>query len=210
MKRTALQPRKNPQQGRSRQMFEDILEAGTRVLCKHPPGRFNTILVAEEAGISVGSLYQYFPDKSSILFTLQKREWVSTLAELHTILYGSSQPPMARLESMMLHFFETEWKERHLRESLQVACSEYAGTSEFKRLRKTGLDGFKAFVMAEFGLAEEEAAFWGPFLFLTMQAQAEGTTPRLRTREAVQSWAHHSITMLVRYFRANAPIRING
>jgi AcrR family transcriptional regulator len=210
MKRVALQPRKNPQQGRSRQMFEDILEAGIRVLCKYPPGRFNTILVANLAGISVGSLYQYFPDKSSILFTLQKREWTSTRAELHAILYRSPEPPLVRLESMMLHFFETEWQERHLRESLHVACSEYESTPEFKKLRKTALDDFKEFVIAEFGLVEEEGAFWGPFLFLTTQAQAEGTTPGLRTREAVQFWARHSTAMLLGYFRANAPIRKNG
>ena len=54
-------------------MFEDIIEAGSRVLCKFPPGRFNTIVVAEEAGISVGSLYQYFPDKASLLFAIQQR-----------------------------------------------------------------------------------------------------------------------------------------
>lgn len=61
-------------QERSRQMVDAILEASIRILKKNGKA-FNTINVAEETGISVGSLYQYFPHKEAILFHLQARQY---------------------------------------------------------------------------------------------------------------------------------------
>jgi AcrR family transcriptional regulator len=57
--------RKLPAQARSKQTVADILRGAIRVLERDGPLRFTTIRVAEAAGISVGSLYQYFPNKHS-------------------------------------------------------------------------------------------------------------------------------------------------
>jgi AcrR family transcriptional regulator len=58
----------------------DILQAAAQVLADEGAQRFTTARVAEKAGVSVGSLYQYFPNKASILFRLQTEEWRSTTA----------------------------------------------------------------------------------------------------------------------------------
>ena len=55
-----------------------ILEAAVQVLAKEGAQRFTTARVAEKAGVSVGSLYQYFPNKAAILFRLQSDEWRQT------------------------------------------------------------------------------------------------------------------------------------
>ena len=68
--KTTLSPRKEPRQKRSRQMREDILEATIRVLAREGPARFTTPRVARAAGISVGSLYQYFPNKEALVGAL--------------------------------------------------------------------------------------------------------------------------------------------
>lgn len=72
MKRTAS-PRKQPQQSRSLAMVEAILAATARVLCERGYARTSTNHIAEAAGISVGSLYQYFPNKDALFFALHKR-----------------------------------------------------------------------------------------------------------------------------------------
>jgi len=59
--------RKAPQQERSRQMVERIVDAGMRVLADQGYERTTTNRVADEAGISPGSLYQYFPNKAAVL-----------------------------------------------------------------------------------------------------------------------------------------------
>jgi AcrR family transcriptional regulator len=73
-RRPPLAPRKTPVQRRARQMNEDILTGAIRVLAKHGPLKFTTTRVAEAAGISVGSLYRYYPNKESLLFALHERE----------------------------------------------------------------------------------------------------------------------------------------
>lgn len=59
--------RKTPQQARSREMVERIIAGGREVLVSDGYDAFSTNRVAAAAGISPGSLYQYFPDKAAIL-----------------------------------------------------------------------------------------------------------------------------------------------
>lgn len=66
--------RATPRQDRSRFSVEAILEAATRILERHGEAGFNTNAVAAKAGVSIGALYRYFPDKRSILLTLAERE----------------------------------------------------------------------------------------------------------------------------------------
>jgi AcrR family transcriptional regulator len=63
-------PRKLPQQDRSRLTVEAILEATTRILTEEGYQKANTNRIAERAGISIGSLYQYFPNKESLMSAL--------------------------------------------------------------------------------------------------------------------------------------------
>ncbi|WP_174513599.1 TetR family transcriptional regulator [Methylocella tundrae] len=84
--RVALTSRKEPKQGRSRQMRDDILTASIRVLRKEGPLRFTTWRVAEAAGISVGSLYQYFPNKHALVFAIHSRTVELAWIEVQRIL----------------------------------------------------------------------------------------------------------------------------
>jgi AcrR family transcriptional regulator len=75
-----LKPRKTPRQQRSTETVNVILEAAARVLERHGLAGFTTNAVAERAGVSIGSLYQYFPSKEALTATLIRRE-TSTLIE---------------------------------------------------------------------------------------------------------------------------------
>lgn len=66
--------RRNPRQARSRATCEAILEAASQILERDGPAGFNTARVAERAGFSIGTLYQYFPDKQAILLAAAERE----------------------------------------------------------------------------------------------------------------------------------------
>ena len=68
-KRT-LEVRKAPGQARSKETVNVILEASARILESEGLRGFNTNSVAVKAGVSVGSLYQYFPNKDAILLAL--------------------------------------------------------------------------------------------------------------------------------------------
>ena len=65
--------RRTPQQDRARTTVDTILEAAARILRQHGLGALNTNRIATRAGISVGTLYGYFPDKTAILVALARR-----------------------------------------------------------------------------------------------------------------------------------------
>jgi AcrR family transcriptional regulator len=81
-----LKPRKLPQQGRSRQTVEKILDAAAHILTDRGLEGFNTNAVAEQAELSIGSLYQYFPDKDTLTATLIRRHAAAFLAELQSAI----------------------------------------------------------------------------------------------------------------------------
>jgi len=60
-------PRKSASQERSRSTVDALLEATARVLMKEGYDRASTNRIAEVAGVSIGSLYQYFPSKEALV-----------------------------------------------------------------------------------------------------------------------------------------------
>ena len=66
-------PRKRPQQARSKATVDTILDAAARVLRERGYDDATTNRIAEVAGVSVGSLYQYFPNKESLVRALIER-----------------------------------------------------------------------------------------------------------------------------------------
>lgn len=69
-----LSPRKRPRQRRSAATVEVILDGAARILEREGLERFNTNVVAAVAGVSVGSLYQYFPGKDALMAALVRRD----------------------------------------------------------------------------------------------------------------------------------------
>ena len=92
-----LEPRKSPVQARSTASVDAVLEATLQVLVAIGKERLTTTRVAERAGVSVGTLYQYFPNKSSLLKATLRRHFESVAA---TILEVCVQQRGATLQSM--------------------------------------------------------------------------------------------------------------
>ncbi|WP_300397253.1 TetR/AcrR family transcriptional regulator [uncultured Sphingobium sp.] len=69
-----LRPRKTPQQARSTATIEAIHTATIQVLLTDGVGRLTTTRVAERAGVSVGTMYQYYPHKQALLFAVVERQ----------------------------------------------------------------------------------------------------------------------------------------
>src|SRR5690606_33630528 len=88
--------------------------------------------VSEKAGVSVGSLYQYFPNKAAILFRLQAEEWEQTGAMLCRILENDSKPPLDRLRELVHAFLRSECEEARMRVALNDAAPLYRHAPEAK------------------------------------------------------------------------------
>jgi AcrR family transcriptional regulator len=82
MTKPAIAQRKLPRQRRSRQTVDAIVEATLQVLDRHAMAGFTTTRVAARAGVSVGTLYQYFPTREALLEAAMKRQIATTLEAL--------------------------------------------------------------------------------------------------------------------------------
>ena len=80
--------RSEPQQTRSRDKLDRILAAAAGLLAELPYQEVSTRLIAERAGVSVGSLYRYFPDRDSIAEALLAG-WLEDLMNT----FRQSDPP---------------------------------------------------------------------------------------------------------------------
>jgi AcrR family transcriptional regulator len=72
--KSKLKPRKSPTQERSQETVEAIIEAAAHVMEKRGLEGYTTNAIAERAGVSIGSLYQYFPNKDALTMALLERE----------------------------------------------------------------------------------------------------------------------------------------
>lgn len=84
--RIRINPRKAPSQERSRAMVELILDTTARVLVEEGLARTTTNRVAERAGISIGSLYQYFPGREAMVAAVARRHSEQLRAALETVV----------------------------------------------------------------------------------------------------------------------------
>ena len=192
--------RKAPRQKRSRQLVEDILEAAIRVLSHEGAKRFTTARVAETAGVSVGSLYQYFPNKEAILFRLQTDEWKRTGELMHSILADTSRLPLERLRATVHAFFLSEWEEAALRVALGDAAPSYRKAPEVKDHRKQGRERAQRFI-AELlpNASSKERRFLADVAMTTMSVIGKKVSEQSRSRAEVEAWAQAIGQMLCAY-----------
>jgi AcrR family transcriptional regulator len=141
-----ISSRKRPKQARSTDLVAAILEAAAQILAREGAPRFTTARVAERAGVSVGSIYQYFPNKAAILFRLQSDEWRQTSELLRVILEDGRRPPLARLRDLVLAFLRSECDEAAMRVALNDAAPLYREAPEARVARASGDRAMQGFM----------------------------------------------------------------
>ncbi len=94
--------RRIPRQRRAHDTVEAVLDAVTRVLAREGPARLTTNRIAEVAGVSIGSVYQYFADKHAILVALRDRhvDEMARLVERRLVEHAAA--PLATLIRALL------------------------------------------------------------------------------------------------------------
>ena len=133
-----ISSRKSPKQTRSADLVASILTAAVQVLEQEGVTRFTTTRVAEKAGVSIGSLYQYFPNKAAILFELQSNEWRQTTDMLQRLIQDAKKPPLERIHDLVHAFIRSECEEAEMRVALNDAAPLYRNTPEAREGRIAG------------------------------------------------------------------------
>src|SRR5882724_10355700 len=102
---TILDPRKSPVQARSAASVDAILEATLQVLLQVGKEQLTTTKVALRAGVSVGSLYQYFPNKSALLKAALKRHMDEVTEAIERVCHEQKGNGLEQMASALMTTF---------------------------------------------------------------------------------------------------------
>ena len=119
---------KDPNQKRARATFYSTLEASKIVIKKSGLENFNTNYIAEFAEVSIGSIYQYFKNKESILEVLLDKELAKRRADLDRILKDSNDKPLEEIINILVIYLIESWKKKdfdELKNELSIMISSY-------------------------------------------------------------------------------------
>lgn len=130
-----LQPRKTPAQARAIATVDAIFEAGIQVLLAVGCDRLTTTRVAERAGVSVGTLYQYFPNKQSLLAGMLERHLGEVVAAIEQACAQQHGQPLAAMVQALVHaFVDAKMDRPEVSKALYAASSELDGAAVVGRM----------------------------------------------------------------------------
>ncbi len=131
----AFEPRKTPIQARSTVTVEAISEATIQVLLRHGAERLTTTRVAERAGVSVGTLYQYYPNKQSLLFAVLEHHMNNVAARVEAACESACHKPLAEMiRDMVEAFVDAKMERADISVALYRVAADVGGPTLIKRI----------------------------------------------------------------------------
>jgi AcrR family transcriptional regulator len=139
-----LEPRKTPVQARSAASVNAILDATIQVLLRLGKERLTTTKVALRAGVSVGTLYQYFPNKSALLQAVLKRNLDEVTTAVELVCKQQEGATLRKMATALITtFFEAKMKNAKTSIALYSVSSDVDGA---KIVQQMGVRWNKAIV----------------------------------------------------------------
>lgn len=201
----SISSRRKPKQARSADLIEAILQAAVQVLAREGVNRFTTTRVAERAGVSVGSVYQYFPNKASILFRLQSDEWRQTTELMRGILGDTQRPALERLRMLTHAFIRSECEEAEVRTALGDAAPFYRDAPEAQEVRAAGDEIVSVFMKEALPAASNATReMAGDLIVRTLSAVGKDFSESHRTAAEIEAWADSMADMFCAYMEGLA------
>jgi AcrR family transcriptional regulator len=180
-------------------MREDILAASVRVFRREGPLRFTTPRVAAAAGISVGSLYQYFPNKEALVFALHSRAVEAAWVEAQRILDDRRLSPRQKLRRLSRFFFRAESEEASTMGAvLKNAELFFEEEPEQRAMIGRVIRRLTAFVREALpaGSPRRGAAFGAGLLMTVLESVGKSVAGQRLSARAVDRWASACADML--------------
>lgn len=120
-----LNPRKRPRQARATATLDAIFEATIQVLVNDGPHRLTTTRVATRAGVSVGTMYQYFPHKQALFYAVNERYLVALADRLEGVCLAQHGAPVAQMiEALVTSYWEAKTERPEVTRALYRSVAE--------------------------------------------------------------------------------------
>ena len=177
----SLNPRKSPVQARSAASVDAILEATIQVLLQVGKERLTTTKVALRAGVSVGTLYQYFPNKSALLQAALKRHLNEVTGVVEQVCGEQKDGTLADMATALIGaFLQAKMKDGKTSVALYSVSSDVDGA---KIVQQMGIRCNKA-IVAMLGTACEPLTKDPVLVASMLQSAMAGVSRRLLESDA--------------------------
>ena len=133
----AFEPRKTPTQARSTVTVESISEAAIQVLLSHGAERLTTTRVADRAGVSVGTLYQYYPNKQSLLFAVLENHFNKVALRVEAACASARHKPLSEMtKETVKAFVDAKMERADISVALYRVAADVGGPMLVKRVNQ--------------------------------------------------------------------------
>jgi AcrR family transcriptional regulator len=164
-----LEARKTPVQARSTTTVEAIFEATIQVLLRDGPDRLTTTRVAKRAGVSVGTLYQYYPNKHSLLFAIIERHLNRVMETVEAACAEHHHLPLdTMIEALVQAFIDAKLERKDVSVALYAVGSELNARAALPKLTKKAITAMVSMLKTAPGLRFEQIDVTAFTLFSAM------------------------------------------
>ena len=195
-----LEPRKTPQQSRSVITVQAINDATIQVLLKAGQERLTTVRVAERAGVSVGTLYQYFPNKQSLLFAVLEQHMDRVTRAVEEVCAANHFEPLEIMVTELVNrFVDEKLTDRDTSVALYRIAAEPGGSLIVDRIRRRYEDAMLAMFQTARMPASADLKYMTHMIFLTLAGTIRGHLETSPSPRAVRELREHLAKLILAY-----------
>jgi AcrR family transcriptional regulator len=199
----AFEPRKTPVQARAAVTVEAISEATIQVLLSDGADRLTTTRVAERAGVSVGTLYQYYPNKQSLLFAVLENHLDKVAAAVETACEQARHKPLREMTREVAEAFVDAKMERpDISMALYRIAADVGGPALIKRVAQRSRKALEAMLRTAPDTATPPDRFAIEMMFAAMAGATRSVLETGASRVRVRKLREHLVLLCQLYMAA--------
>jgi len=204
-----FEPRKTPIQPRATVTVGAISEATIQVLLKQGINRLTTTRVAERAGVSVGTLYQYYPNKQSLLFAVLADHLDKVAAAVEAACEQARHQPLDdMIRAVVEAFVDTKMERIDVSLALYQFAADVGGPALVKRVGQRSRKALEAMLQTASDIASPPDKFAVEMMFAAMAGATRYVLEAGASPAMIRSLRQHLVVLCQSYMRAqHAPRR---
>ena len=205
---TRFEPRKTPVQPRAAVTVGAISEATIQILLKQGVNRLTTTRVAERAGVSVGTLYQYYPNKQSLLFAVlaEHLDKVATAVEA-ACEQARNQPLADMIRPVVEAFVDAKMERIDMSVALYQIAADVGGPALARRLGQRSRKALEAMLLTASDIAAPPDRFAVEMMFAAMAGATRYVLESGASPAMIRSLRQHLVVLCQSYMRAQSASR---